>query len=278
MKCGTTSLHHYLGEHPEIQKLPGMKETNFFCGPPGDIPYPPGLGRIEDLDEYEKLFDDAYDVRGEASPFYTLYPIRKGVPERIKELIPDVKLIYLVREPVARAISHYHFSVSVENERRSLDEALSDLSDPYSFYTCPGFYAAQIERYLRHFPQENTLIVNQTDLYGERLSALKEIFAFLQVDDSYVSPRFTEEFNTGKEQRTYSRVAILHRRAKTSPLQRLPAGMRRFLRRSVEGVVSKPLEPPEVSDDMRTRLRELYGPDVERLRSLSGKKFPDWQF
>jgi hypothetical protein len=200
------------------------------------------------------------------------------VPERIKELVPDVKLIYLVREPVARAISHYHFSVSVENERRSLDEALSDLSDPYSFYTCPGFYAVQIERYLRHFPQENMLIVNQTDLHSERLSALKEIFAFLQVDDSYVSPRFTEEFNTGKEQRTYSSVAVLHRRAKTSPLQRLPAGVRRFLRRSVEGLVSKPLERPEVNDDLRARLHELYAPDVERLCSLSGKKFPDWQF
>jgi hypothetical protein len=278
MKCGTTSLHHYLGEHPEIQRLPGMKETNFFSGPPGDVPYPAGSSRIERLDEYEKLFDDAYDVRGEASPYYTVYPIRKGVPERIKALIPDVKLIYLVRDPVARAISQYHFSVSVENELRSLDDALSDLSDPYSLYTCPGFYAAQIERYLRHFPPENILIVNQTDLYSERLSALKEIFTFLRVDESYVSPRFTEEFNTGKEQRTYSRVAILHRRAKTSPLQRLPAGMRRFLRRSVERLVSKPLEPPEVSDDLRARLRELYAADVERLRSLSGKTFPDWHF
>src|SRR5664279_2321988 len=132
MKCGTTSLHHYLSEHPEIQKLPRMKETNFFSGPPEGIPYPPGSRRIAHLEEYERLFDDAYEVRGEASPCYTLYPRRKGAPERIKALIPDAKLIYLVRDPVARAVSQYRFSVSVENEHRSLREALSDLSDPYS--------------------------------------------------------------------------------------------------------------------------------------------------
>ena len=275
MKCGTTSLHHYLGEHPEIQKLPRMKETNFFSGPPEGIPYPPGSRRIAHIEEYESLFDDAYEVRGEASPCYTLYPRRKGVPERIKALIPDAKLIYLVRDPVARAVSQYRFSVSVENEHRSLSEALADLSDPYSLYTCPGFYAAQLERYLLHFPQENILVVDQADLHAERQATLCEIFAFLGVDDSFISPLFDDEFNTGEERRTYSRFVILHRRTQAR-LQGLPRGLRRFLRRAIEDVVSRPLEPPVLDDDLRARLQTLYASDVQRLRELTGKSLPSW--
>lgn len=275
MKCGTTSLHHYLSEHPQIQRLPRMKETNFFSGPPEGIPYPPGSRRIEHLEEYERLFDEAYEVRGEASPYYTLYPLRKGVPERIKALVPDVKLIYLVRDPVARAVSQYHFSVSVENELRSLREALSDVDDPYSLYTSPGLYAKQLELYLQHFPQENVLVVDQADLRAERQGALREIFAFLGVDDSFVSSLFDDEFNAGEERRTYSRFVILHRRTQASA-QRLPRGLRRFLRRSIEHVVSRPLESPVLDEDTRARLLALYVPDVKRLRELTGMSFSSW--
>jgi hypothetical protein len=274
MKCGTTSLHHYLSEHPQIQRLPRMKETNFFSGPPEGIPYPPGLKRIERLDEYEQLFDDAYKVRGEASPCYTLYPLRKGVPERIKEVVPDVKLIYLVRDPVARAVSQYHFSVSVENESRSLREALSD-NDPYSLYTSPGLYARQLELYLQHFPQENVLVVDQTDLRTKRQGILQQVFAFLGVDDSFVSSLFDDEFNAGKERRTYSRFVILHRRTQASA-QRLPRGVRRFLRRSIEHIVSRPLESPVLDEDVRLHLQELYAPDVKRLRELTGMSLSSW--
>lgn len=277
MKCGTTSLHHYLGEHPEIQRLPAMKETNFFSGPPDGIPYPPGSKRVERLDEYESLFDDAFRVRGEASPCYTLYPRRKGVPESIKDLVPDVKLIYLVRDPVVRAVSQYHFSVSVEDERRSLAEALSDLSDPFSLYTCPGFYAMQLERYLLHFPQAHTLVVDHADLLANREGTLREIFAFLSVDTTYVSPRFSEEMNTGKEQRTYSKLIVWQRRAQASKLvQRLPRQLRRSARLTLELLVSRPLDPPTLDDRTRARLQETYATDASRLRELTGKAFPDW--
>ncbi len=277
MKCGTTSLHHYLGEHPEIQRLPAMKETNFFSGPPDGIPYPRGSKRIEGLDEYEQLFDDTFRARGEASPCYTLYPRRKGVPERIKELVPGVKLIYIVREPVARAVSQYHFSVSVEDERRPLAEALEDLSDPYSLYTCPGFYARQLDRYLAHFPQERILVVDHADLLASREATLSEIFAFLSVEETFASPRFSQEMNTGREQRTYSSLIVWQRRAQASRLiQRLPPYVRRSARLALERLVSRPLEAPSLDDDTRARLQELYAGDVARLRELTGKALPGW--
>lgn len=277
MKCGTTSLHQYLGEHPEVQRLPGIKETNFFSGPPEGIPYPLGSRRIARRSEYESLFDERYPVRGEASPCYALFPRRKGVPERMSKLIPDAKLIYLVRDPVERAISQYHFSVSVENEKRTIEQALSDLDDPVSLYTCPGLYAMQLERYLRHFPQEQILVLEQERLHHDRSGSLRRVFHFLGVDDAFWSPRFEEEFNTGGERRSYSRLMILQRRLRATPLARLPRSLRRPLRRSVERLVTTPLERDPLSEAAAERLAEFYAPDSERLSALTGMPFVEWQ-
>ncbi len=275
MKCGTTSLHHYLRLHPEIQ-IPAMKELNFFSGPPGDFPYPAGSRRVDRVDKYEQLFDHTIKARGEASPNYAVYPQRTGVPERIKALIPDAKLIYLVRDPVARTVSQYQLHVSTVNERRSLRDALGDLSDPFSSYTCPSFYALQLDLYLRHFRQENILVIDQTDLLTDRQATLREMFAFLSVDDSFISPQFDEEMNTSREHRSYSSFVAVAAWARTTPLLHLPRGLRIFMRQSVERVVSRPLKAPTLDDDLRSRLQELYADDAGRLRELTGKKFSTW--
>ena len=96
-KAGTTSLHYYLDLHPEVQ-MSAVKETNFFAGPPNGRDYE--LGQVESLEAYEELFDAAVPVRGEASPNYANDPIRAGAAKRIKGLIPEAKIIYLVRDPV----------------------------------------------------------------------------------------------------------------------------------------------------------------------------------
>jgi Sulfotransferase domain len=279
MKGGTTSLHSYLGEHPQVQ-MAAIKETNFFAGPPPDgEPYPPGAERIEQLRDYEALFDPSIEVRGEASPTYTTYPRRKGVPERIKDLVANAKIVYIVRDPVDRVASHYHHRLSVDGETRPLREALGDFSDPYCPLTCPGLYAAQLERYLPHFPQDDILVVDQADLLGQRRATLREIFAFLAVDESFDSPRFDDEMNTGKELRTHSSavVALRRTRTKVAPLWwKLPEGLRRSVRSSVQRVAGKPLQAPTMDDDLRAGLREFYAEDAGRLRGLTGKAFPTW--
>jgi hypothetical protein len=274
-KCGTTSLHHYLMQHPEIQ-MATMKETNFFSGPPNGVPYPPGAKRIERLDEYERLFDPAFRVRGETSPNYTAFPLRHGTPERIKQTIPDVRLIYLVRDPVARTVSHFHQRVSAAGEHRSLADALGDLGDPESPYIWPSYYALQLEQYLQCFEQDQIMIVDQSDLLSNRQATLRDIFAFLSVDDSVVSKSFHEEINTGAERRTYTKFILLIRWAQATPLQRLPRGLRVTLRDWYERVVSRPLASPILDDGLRLRLQELYADDTARLREITGKAFPAW--
>lgn len=253
-----------------------MKETNFFSGPPNGFPYTPGAKRIKHLDEYEKLFDPSFGVRGETSPNYTAFPLRQGTPERIKQIVPDAKLIYLVRDPVARIVSHFHHRVSTEGEHRSLPDALSNLLDPYSPYTCPSFYASQLDQYLQHFPQEQILIIDQADLLSNRHTTLREIFAFLSIDRSIASQQFREEINTGEERRTYSNLRYLIRWGRASPLQRLPRNFRVAVRQSFERLMSKPLEAPVLDDALRIRLQELCADDVARFRKLTGKTFPSW--
>ena len=97
LKCGTTSIHHYLGLHPEIH-MSKPKELNFFVE---ELNWDLGL------DWYRGRFDDRFAVRGESSPHYTNLPYFEGVPERIHEHIPDAKLIYMVRDPISRILSHW---------------------------------------------------------------------------------------------------------------------------------------------------------------------------
>jgi len=273
-KTGTTSLHYYLSQHPEIQ-MSMNKEPNFFSGPENGIPYP--NKRVDSLKDYERLFDRAVRVRGEASVGYTNYPRRQGVPERIKQLVPDARFIYLVRDPVARTVSQYHYRVAVEGERRSMREALSDFSDPYSVYTCPSLYATQLELYLRHFPTDRVLVLEQAGLLSDRLSTLRQIFAFLSVDDAVDSSWFEEELNTKREQRIYpASYARLRGPEVPTALRWIPRSIRRPIRRSVERMLLRPVTPATLDDDLRLQLEELYAGEVERLRELTGKSFSTW--
>jgi hypothetical protein len=273
-KAGTTSLHYYLNLHPQIH-MSSTKEPHFFIEQDGVPSYV--ANHITSLDEYEKLFESMAEVRGEASPSYAEYPRHKGAPERISALIPEAKFIYLVRDPIARTISHYMHHVAVDGERRSLREALGDLSDPESPYTCPSRYATQLDRYLSYFPRDRILVIDQAELLERRVETLQEIFSFLSVDAAFQSPRFNEKLLEGGEQRVYPR-RYMHfaRRVTTSSLRRLPRGLRRSLRRAFEKALWRSPVTPRLDDDLREQLQKLYAAEVARLRIMTGKKFATW--
>jgi hypothetical protein len=273
-KAGTTSLHYYLDQHPQVQ-MSTVKEPNFFSGPPNGNNYP--LGRVETLAEYERLFDDRFQVRGEASVGYSNYPRRQGVPAAIKELVRQPKFVYMVRDPVTRIVSQYQYRVAMEGERRPIEEALADLTDPYSVYLCPSQYATQLELYLREFPEDDILVVDQGDLLHDRRPTLSRIFDFLEVDSDQDLAAFDEQLNTGDEKRSFSIGYVRFReRLKASPLRLLPPGLRRSLRRRLEQTFWSPLPPTQLSDDLRGRLEERFAPEASRLRELTGARFPDW--
>lgn len=273
-KAGTTSLHFYLDQHPQVQ-MSTNKEPRFFAGPENGVPYAPG--RVSRLEDYEELFDPTIAVRGEASTDYAIHPRRQGAPMRIKELVPRGRFLYLVRDPIERTISHYQMRVAFLGERRTLREALSDFSDPRSPYLWPSLYASQLELYLRHFDQERVMIVDQADLLADRRPTLRDIFAFLSVDDAVDSSRFDDVLSSSREWRAYSPIyARVVDRVVAPAVRWIPRGVRRSIRRSLDGLLWKPLQAPTIDDDLRARLQDLYAPDAERLRALTGQAFPTW--
>jgi Sulfotransferase family len=272
-KAGSTSLHHYLDQHPEIQMTP-KKDPRFFAGPENGIPYPPE--RISRLDEYEALFDPGVAVRGDASNDYAMYPLREGVPERIKELVPGARFLYLVRDPIARTVSHYQMRVAFEGEKSSLQDAVNDLSHPYRpCYIYPSLYGTQLERYLRHFAEKNMLVIDQAELLADRQAMLRRIFRFLSVDDTFESKQFDDELNKNRH-RSYPPGYERFIEQSVAPLaQWLPQSVR-SLRWSVERLLFPRLETPTLDADLRCQLETLFAGDIERLRGLTGKAFPSW--
>ncbi|MDX6610217.1 MAG: hypothetical protein QOF85_2142 [Solirubrobacterales bacterium] len=272
-KAGTTSLHNYLAAHPQIQ-MSAVKEPRFFAGPENGIPYPPD--RVGSLNAYEALFDPATGVRGESSTDYATHPRRQGVPERIKELVPEARFIYLVRDPVARTVSHFKMRTALLGERRTLREALGDLTDLCSPYLSPSLYATQLELYQRAFPAARILVIDQADLEAERGATLSRVFDFLSVEETGPLDGFAEEHLGSGAWRTYpSGYASFIARHVAPRVQWIPGGPRQSARRLVERVLWRPLDT-SLDDDLREQLEDLYAPEVARLRTLTGMEFPTW--
>ncbi|MCW2988310.1 MAG: sulfotransferase [Solirubrobacterales bacterium] len=272
-KAGTTSLHTDLDRHPQIQ-MSAVKEPRFFAGPKNGIPFP--ADHVASRQEYEALFDPDSPVRGESSTDYATHPRRTGVPERIKELVPEARFVYMVRDPVDRTISHYRMRTALLGERRPLAEALADLSDLRCPYVAPSLYGTQLDLFLRHFPAERILVLDQADLRSDRAATLAAIHRFLDVDDWLEAEPKGEMLLSSSEWRTYpAGYAGFIARFVAPHFQWVPKGMRKGLRNRVERVLWQPLDS-ELSDDLRTRLQERFAPEAARLRELTGKGFETW--
>jgi hypothetical protein len=187
MKCGTTALHRYLDLHPDVA-MSEPKELNFFCGPErpddGDGPAAWSAGNWHrGVGWYAARFRPA-PVRGEASPGYTS-PSFPEAAERMARVVPGARLVYAVRDPVERAVSQYLHHHTDGTEKRPIEEALLD---PASQYVERSLYHARLAPYLARFPRERILICAQEDLSSNPRAALRELYRFAGVDDSFRSP------------------------------------------------------------------------------------------
>ena len=163
LKCGTTSIHHYLGLHPEVQ-MSKPKELNFFVE---ELDWDLGM------DWYRGRFDDRFPVRGESSPHYTNLPRYTGVVERIHEHIPDAKLIYMVRDPISRILSHWRHATGAGYETRSMEEVLT--RDDQTYVT-RSMYWMQLQPYLEHFDRDQIEVITQEELQSDREGTMRKAF------------------------------------------------------------------------------------------------------
>jgi hypothetical protein len=263
MKGGTSSLYRYLRDHPEIF-MPPVKEPLFFSSN-----WDRGLGW------YERLFDGAGHATaiGEASTEYTAYPHIPDVPMRVAKLLPDVRLVYIIRHPIDRMLSEYHYNL-VRGLERDLSADRSLLED--STYYNVSCYALQIEQYLEHFSRDQLLVLKSDNLKRDRVQTLERVYEFLGVDSSWQPSHLWEEFQTSSKKR--SRRPVDHALRRVPGYRRLASAAPLSLKQVKYRMTTRKAPPkPTLSDGARREIEDRLRDDVRRLRRLLGEDLGEWE-
>jgi hypothetical protein len=287
-RCGTTSLHYYLAEHPDVC-MSSIKEPNYFLFSQTDAGPRPCIDdrrllakSVGERDRYERLFAEPAAAVGEASPLY-LYT--RETPELIEQQVPDARLVAIVREPIERAWSHFVYvndDLGEETLPAFRRAALAEVDLPYEPYrTGTHFlrlsaYAAQLERYRSVFPADRLLVVSYDDLIGETATTLRRICAFLGIDDAFGFDTSVQYNPSSGERSLVARLDRLVRPTYPYLKKALPA---RATGRMARGRAR--LRAAQRSDarvtlpaDLRDRLDEYFARDREWLARETAITFP----
>lgn len=195
-KCGTSSLYNYLAEHPGVAPA-FRKEVHFFdnSSKAGSLRYrayfPSSVYR-----SYVRHRRGSGFITGEATPYYLFYPL---APKRVRQMVPEARLIVLLRNPVDRAYSHYHHEVRRGTEDATFEQAIEreaerlggereemlrnggydSLSHRRYSYLSRGVYVDQLRNWRDYFPEEQILILKSEDLYSDPASIVEQSLDFL---------------------------------------------------------------------------------------------------
>jgi hypothetical protein len=288
-KSATTALWFYLKQHPEIfMSFP--KEPRFFAymgqnidfKGPGDKLYKKAI--VRNLDDYKNLFKDVNSEKaiGEAS---VAYFSEKHSADRIKSYIPDVKLILSLRNPVDRAFSHYL------NKRRNGHECIKDFEEAlkeennriqknYSHtwrYIGRGFYYENIKYYLDKFGSEQMKIYIYDDFKKHTLLILKDIFKFIEVDDSFVP-----DLNTRPNESFIPKNRIIHNilnnrwKFYKSTKKFMPKKYRIRLIKFLNKKWEENKHKPQISREVKQKLIDIFREDIIKTQNLIGKDLSMW--
>ncbi len=203
-KAGTTSLYAYLSQHPQL--VPSYKkEVHFFDGglKPSVDTFMKGKPWYLAHFPLRKNINNSQQVF-EASPLYIFNPL---APQRIANLVPNIKIIALLRNPTERAISHYFHEKRMGRELLAISAALkkeesrlkpvieakdykSEIFIHYS-YKSRGLYKKQLERYFKLFSEDQILVIDSEEFFDKPDTCLKRVFEFVEVDSEFKVPDIT---------------------------------------------------------------------------------------
>jgi Sulfotransferase family len=288
-KAGTTALHSALARHPDLF-MSAVKEPKFFLtsgpppaeGGPGDArTYREHIWRRSD---YEALFDPAprSTLRGESTPFYLF---NRGAQERIRDLIPDARLIIVLRDPVERAHSNWthmwssgldpcgDFLQACSHEDERVAAGWAD----FWRYTGLGMYGSQLKDLYTVFPRENVLVFRYKRLITAPMSTLDLVCAFLGVPTGQLAeiPRVNVTAHPPSNLR--HRVVATGIRASSAVSALLPGQLGSGLTDRLEHVLQARAAPRRpLTWQEREALLPRFGPDIRLLESITGEDFGDW--
>jgi len=292
-RSGSTSVYYWLKQHPEIYMSP-VKEPSFFV-PKRKMFKKSGANtnvrqlvretkriRPKDLEAYSALFNGVTTEKaiGEASPTYLVTP---GAAKRIKEQIPEAKLIAILRNPVERAHAHYLARRTKGFERLSFKEALKadQAGIPYSWglprkYIARGLYCTHLRRYYDLFDKDQIKVYLHEDLKKDPVGFAQDIYKFLGVDDKFIPNVSVMHSRTGLAKNKFLNIFLERWTPFRYILRRVSPHTPEWVMNFVAKARNKNLTKPSIPEEIRKQLIEIYREDILKLQELIQRDLSKW--
>jgi hypothetical protein len=274
-KCGTTSMHNYLSQHPEIF-MSSRKETHYFSS---DIDCFPG--RVKELSNYLQLFESAGNAKyiGESSPEYLYSEV---AAQQIKEFCSDVKIIIMLRNPPDMLYSlHGDFLLWEDEDILDFSEALAAQEERKQGKKLPKSckeakfllyfdwvkYSTQVRRYFKVFGEENVHVILFNEFVKDTANIYRQTLEFLGVD-----PNFPVKIKVRNPSKPLPNIAVRSLFCKYPYLvDKLEsssyADLVKFLFYDI-GKFAQPQRPKKIDPELRLELMKHFQPEIEELASL----------
>lgn len=266
-RAATTTLYEALRQHPDVCMAKNTKETNYF-----DRNFNKGIGW------YQSFFSHCSDslARGEISTTYIYDP---AVPPRIASVVPDVRLLTVLRNPFERikSVFAYRRRAGTLDFDLSLAEAIEEHPD----LVAHNYYGDQLERFLAHFPRRNLHVAFFDELTRDPERFMRDILRFIGINGSYVPQAVYERFNS----------RVIPRMSQLAPVTRFVAdALRRWelysvLTRAKRSEVLRSLlfdsgretaEGIQGDQEVEEALLTRFLPQIAKVESITGQSLTHW--
>ena len=274
-KAGTTSLYHYLSEHPQVE-MSSQKEPDYFSDKAINEQ---GMyytkNRVNTLDKYESLFVQKESVvYGEASVSYLFY---ENVAEDIKKYNPNAKIIIMLRNPIERAFSHYLMDYRLGLISDSFENVLAKKSKHknahlfYQQYIEVSKYAKQIQRYLDFFEKDSILFMYE-DLKINKSKTVDQVYNFL-----HISTEFAPDINTKYNTFTMPKNKVIRLIYSFVFLRKILTFLfPTYLVKNIRVLLFKSDKKPELLKETRSLLKRIFNDDIKNLEEVLSKDYSKW--
>ena len=277
-KCGTTSLHHYLNEHPEIF-MPEQKELHFFTfkilsklknGPKDDIVKEMQINSSEKYLSYFQNVKKEIAI-GDASPSYINYPSEF---QKIKQYLNDPKVIIILRDPINRAYSNYLHLKREHRETMSFKDAIAveeeRMKNKYSdfwYYKFNSTYYEKINKAKKTF--SSVLILTIEELDKDPAVTMKKVYKFLGVDNNFSFKTISEKFNVGGNYKKNFVTKLFFQPSKfKNRIKRFikPTSFLKIILMRTTSIFR--IKPEKIDQNLIEQLKSYFKNDVENLKKL----------
>jgi hypothetical protein len=276
-KAGTTWLYERLRRHPDIY-MPLTKEIHFFSDRNSNLEHHDHFTR-HGLTWYKHFFQDheGESAVGEVTPMYLC---DEKAPERIRELLPDVRIIACLRHPVDRAYSHYWMARGKNHTDLSFEEVVRRREPRFIER---GRYGEQLARYYDLFEPNQILVLIHEEVFSAPSQYLNKVCSFLEVDNTFFQD---QEWISARENSSATLRSTLGGRliGKTAKWMRyrpvfrdiLDGIKRTGLAEQLKRLNRKKRSYPPMRTDLRHELSGYFEPQIRQTEKLIGRKITVW--